>query len=82
MKSYSLLPGTESGRLRAERGRPAGALNIAEFRGFAQILRLIRAKARYSAATASKDLGFAAETMKSEMRGTISDLNREPLNTP
>jgi hypothetical protein len=26
--------------------------------------------------------GFVADIMKSEMRGTISDLNREPLNTP
>ena len=25
---------------------------------------------------------FAADSMKSEMRGTISDLKREPLNTP
>ena len=26
--------------------------------------------------------GLVADIMKSEMRGTISDLNREPLNTP
>ena len=43
----------------------------------------------YSAAPAnelftatSEGFTFAADTMKSEMRGTISDLNREPLNTP
>ena len=36
----------------------------------------------YSAAAASEAFGFADDTMKSEMRGTISDLNREPLNTP
>jgi hypothetical protein len=36
----------------------------------------------YSAAAAIEAFGFAAEIMKSEMRGTISDLNREPLNTP
>jgi hypothetical protein len=36
----------------------------------------------YSAAAASEAFGFAADIMKSEMRGTISDLNREPLNTP
>jgi hypothetical protein len=36
----------------------------------------------YSAASACNELGFAAETMKSWMRGTISDLKREPLNTP
>ena len=39
---------------------------------------------RYSAAAASASFGFAlaAESMKSEMRGTISDLKREPLKTP
>ncbi len=36
----------------------------------------------YPAARASNDFGSAADIMKSEMRGTISDLNREPLNTP
>ena len=36
----------------------------------------------YSAAAAKADFGFADDTMKSEMRGTISDLKREPLNTP
>ena len=39
-------------------------------------------KAAYSAARASEAFGFAAEIMKSWMRGTISDLKREPLNTP
>ena len=37
---------------------------------------------RYSAATTSFGLGLAADIMKSEMRGTISERNREPLNTP
>ena len=37
---------------------------------------------RHSAAAASDSFGRAADNMKSEMRGTISDLNREPLNTP
>ena len=39
---------------------------------------------RHSAAAANDSLGFisAADSMKSEMRGTISDLNREPLKTP
>ena len=36
----------------------------------------------YSAAAASEGLALAADTMKSEMRGTISDLKREPLKTP
>ena|ERR1700693_2096668 len=36
----------------------------------------------YSAAAASEAFGLVADIMKSLMRGTISDLNREPLNTP
>ena len=36
----------------------------------------------YSAAAASDSHGLAADSMKSEMRGTISDLKRERLNTP
>ena len=36
----------------------------------------------YSAAAAKDGFTFAADTMKSEIRGTISDLKREPLNTP
>ena len=36
----------------------------------------------YSAAAAKVGFKFADDTMKSEMRGTISDLKREPLNTP
>jgi hypothetical protein len=38
--------------------------------------------ADYSAAAANFGFMFADDTMKSEMRGTISDLKREPLNTP
>lgn len=41
-----------------------------------------RSKTLYSAARACNELGFAAETMKSWIRGMISDLKREPLNTP
>jgi hypothetical protein len=36
----------------------------------------------YSAANASEAFGFAADIMKSLMRGTISDRKRDPLNTP
>ena len=36
----------------------------------------------YSAAAANAGFAFADDTMKSEMRGTISDLKRDPLNTP
>ncbi len=32
--------------------------------------------------SASNDFGFAADIMKSVMRGTISERKREPLNTP
>ena len=41
----------------------------------------IRLKKAYSAAT-SASLAWAADRMKSEIRGTISDRKREPLNTP
>lgn len=40
-----------------------------------------RLKKAYSAAT-SASLAWADERMKSEIRGTISDLKRDPLNTP
>src|ERR1700760_3404015 len=36
----------------------------------------------YYAASASSDFGFAADIMKSLMRGTISERKREPLKTP
>ena len=36
----------------------------------------------YSAAAANAGFAVADDTMKSEMRGTISDLKRDPLNTP
>jgi hypothetical protein len=49
----------------------------------------IDAARRYSAARtnvglvlAADTFGFAADIMKSEMRGTISERNRDPLNTP
>ena len=38
--------------------------------------------ADYSAAAANAGFAVADDTMKSEMRGTISDLKRDPLNTP
>ena len=37
---------------------------------------------RYSAAAINFGLISAANSMKSEIRGTISERNREPLNTP
>jgi hypothetical protein len=36
----------------------------------------------YSAAATKESRVLAAETMKSEIRGTISERKREPLNTP
>jgi hypothetical protein len=36
----------------------------------------------YSAAETNLGFTSAADTMKSEILGTISDLNREPLKTP
>ena len=36
----------------------------------------------YSAAAANEGFTLADDTMKSEIRGTISDLKREPLKTP
>ena len=49
---------------------------------FALLAWLYRPKAAYSAASASLDFGFAAEIMKSVMRGMVSERKREPLNTP
>jgi uncharacterized protein GlcG (DUF336 family) len=40
-----------------------------------------RSKA-YSAAETNFGFGLLADNMKSEILGTISDLKREPLNTP
>jgi hypothetical protein len=45
------------------------------------IFAQIRRKKPYSAATKAS-LAWAEDRMKSEIRGTISDLKREPLNTP
>ncbi len=82
LRSHSFLDETESGgfadpfRELAE-GPPPPVL-----RHRAQ-KRIERARnSLYSAAAASEVFGLAAEIMKSEMRGTISDLNLEPLNTP
>jgi hypothetical protein len=44
--------------------------------------RIDRRIGAYSAAAPREAFAFADDTMKSEMRGTISDLKREPLKTP
>jgi hypothetical protein len=54
----------------------------ARFRGDTKDRIEIAEISAYSAAVTNFGFGFAADIMKSEMRGTISDLNREPLNTP
>ena len=45
-------------------------------------LALPRLDRGYSAAATNAGFLLATESMKSEMRGTISDLKREPLKTP
>jgi hypothetical protein len=47
-----------------------------------RISRIERQIGVYSAAATNFGFWFADDTMKSEMRGTISDLKREPLKTP
>ena len=45
--------------------------------------RIRRIKSRdYSAAAGNSGFTFADDVMKSEIRGTISDLKRDPLKTP
>jgi hypothetical protein len=60
------------------RGLPTPSIQHRRF-DFEHRLRFIDA---YSAAARTEGFVFAANSMKSEMRGTISDLNREPLKTP
>ena len=45
------------------------------------VFAILLSKTDYSAA-AKVNLLWAEDFMKSEIRGTISDLNREPLKTP
>ena len=83
VRSQSLFP--EPNRVRNGR---FPALQMGRFIGlfepvFAPGVRLGGAgSAAYSAASASSDFGFPADIMKSLMRGTISERNRDPLNTP
>ena len=56
--------------------------SVPKFGRNGQSTRVNRFVGVYSAAAASESFGFAADIMKSEMRGTISDLKREPLKTP
>jgi hypothetical protein len=82
LRSQSFLEGIESGGFappfpELAKGQPPADLALTGAKE-----RRTRANTLYSAAAASEVFGFAADIMKSEMRGTISDLNREPLNTP
>ena len=74
-KSRIGFPGSIQGIRSRNHDRIAGSQNRGTRIEIAEI-------SDYSAAAASEAFGFAADIMKSEMRGTISDLNREPLNTP
>lgn len=56
-----------SATIRAERMLQATFYSAAESEGFTET---------------SEGFTFAADIMKSQMRGTISDLKREPLKTP
>ena len=76
VRSQSLFPGANLGSKRPffrPAGRPFWEPFHTEIRGESPA---------YSAASASIDFGFAADIMKSLMRGTISERKREPLNTP
>jgi hypothetical protein len=79
MKLNSFL---QSAQNRACAGRFRGDLFRLDF-AFPRRFPCSYAKIKvYSAAYASDGFMVAAEIMKSEIRGTISDLKREPLNTP
>ena len=63
---FDLRFGLQTGDFRC-RNDPIAVYSAADIEGF----------------TATSDgFRFAADTMKSQMRGTISDLKREPLKTP
>src|SRR5579871_6501293 len=82
LRSHSFLDETESGGFADSFRELAEGPPPPVLRHRAQ-KRIERARnSLYSAAAASEVFGLAAEIMKSEMRGTISDLNLEPLNTP
>ena len=82
MSSYSFLQAA------ANRGfyDPIQGVIIPRINTDIAISRLKRKSAHhtgvYSAAATNLGFAFADDMMKSEMRGTISDLKREPLKTP
>ena len=89
MRSHSFLPRAGNRGLR----RPIQGVNAPPNRPQSWLSAAIRAERMlqatfYSAAEieasteTSEGFTFAADIMKSQMRGTISDLKREPLKTP
>jgi hypothetical protein len=83
MRSHSFLPAD------VNRGFAGGFRGLADGRFGLRFGPQTAIRSRfYSAAdiegfTATSDgFRFAADIMKSQMRGTISDLKREPLKTP
>jgi hypothetical protein len=79
MMSYSFFQKAENQAFRGPIQRVTGPIKTASTFRFRTSTRFIDA---YSAAAGTEGFAFAADSMKSEMRGTISDLNREPLKTP
>jgi hypothetical protein len=68
-------------------------LSMAQFRGLTRAFRINQRRLDFeqptlqsllysAAATSEGFFGAADDMMKSEIRGTISDLKREPLKTP
>lgn len=63
------------------RGKISGLTSGGRISGeFLPLMSIGARVVRYSAAFAG--FSFAADTMKSEIRGTISERKREPLKTP
>jgi hypothetical protein len=64
------------------RGLPAGSNRADIWIANRRLHIEIVGSAFYSAAATSAGFLLADDIMKSEMRGTISDLKRDPLKTP
>ena len=79
MRSYSFFQKAENQAFRGPIQRVTDPIDSTSTFRFQTSTRFIDA---YSAAAGTEGFAFAADSMKSEMRGTISDLNREPLKTP
>ena len=80
MRSYSFFQKAENQGFRGPIQRVTGPIEISIDVSISNI-ELVFVGA-YSAAARTEGFAFVADSMKSEMRGTISDLKREPLKTP